>query len=240
MTHLALLNNVEHKDLRVLTRRGADLGDAVMTAAVFTFEFRNLQNVYPILFQNVGKKLQPTAVFGFQNGENLFLEEDRWKAGYLPAMIRRGPFVIGYQRGESGQGDAQRVLSINLDHPRISTEDGEALFQPLGGRTPYLEGIAGLMETIFHGMGDTDAFVQALEAHELLEPVNFEITLNDGSRNQLIGFYGINEDKLRELPGSALESLSRSGYLMPIFMALASLASLQRLVDLKNATLDKR
>jgi len=98
--------------------------------------------------------------------------------------------------------------------------------------------MAGLLETLYHGMGDTDAFVAALRDLELLEALNFEITLKDGSRHQLIGFYGLNEDKFRELPGATLESLSRAGHLMPAFMALASFGSMQRLVDLKNQTLD--
>ena len=238
MTRMALLNNVEHKDLRVVTTHGAEWGDSIMSAPVFTFEFRNVQTYYPILFQQVGEdKLQPAALFGFQKGENLFLSGHRWQAGYVPAMMRRGPFVIGYQQPQPGQGEMQRVLSIDLDHARVSHEQGEALFQPLGGRTPYLEGMAGLLETLYHGMNDTDAFVGALRDLELLEPLNFEITLKDGSRNQLIGFHGLNEDKFRELPGSTLESLSRAGHLMPAFMAMASFGSMQRLVDLKNAIL---
>ena len=45
------------------------------------------------------------------------------------------------------------------------------------------------------------------------------------------------EEKLQALPGKVLEDLSRDGYLMPLFMVLASMANIQRLVERKNRTL---
>jgi hypothetical protein len=68
-----LLNNVEHRDLAIRTRRGADLGDAVMAAPTFPDEFRSVQAHYPIVFQpTTSGSFQPLALFGFKDGENLF------------------------------------------------------------------------------------------------------------------------------------------------------------------------
>ena len=68
-----------------------------------------------------------------------------------------------------------------------------------------------------------------------MESVTVEITLKDGSKNQLMGFYTLNEDKVRELDGDQLASLASSGYLMPMFMMLASMANMKRLIDRKEA-----
>ena len=71
-----LLNNVEHKNLRVITRRGARFGDAQMAAPTFPAEFRNIQACYPIVFRQTtdGAGFEPIALLGFQEGENLFLQ----------------------------------------------------------------------------------------------------------------------------------------------------------------------
>ena len=240
MSNYALLNNVDHADIRVITDRSARYRDDIKQSLVFPFEFRNVQACYPILFQQHGEGgFYPLALFGFQEKENLFLDKSGWQAPYIPAMVRREPFLIGFQDSES-QGETQRtrVLSIDMDHPRVNTEHGEPLFQPLGGRTPYLEGVADLLETIYAGIEHNKSFVGALQELDLLESVTLEIELKDGSRNQLIGFHCLNEDKVQALSAEVLGDLNERGYLMPLFMVLASMGNIQRLVELKNASLD--
>ena len=179
------------------------------------------------------------ALFGFEQGENLFLDETGWHAGYIPAMIQREPFMIGLQDSvKAGESEPTRVLSLDMDHPRVNTEVGEALFQPLGGRTPFLENAANLLETIYLGIEHNKAFVAALQAHGLLEALTFEITLKDGTRNQLIGFHCLVEEKVQVLTGTTLGEFNEKGYLLPMFMALASLANIRHLVELKNRRLD--
>ena len=239
MSNFELLNNVDHQDVRVITDRSAAYGDGVMYAVTYPAEFRDIQSTYPILFHtNENGDYYPIALMGFQDGENLFLGESGWDAAYIPAMIRRQPFMIGFQNSQDASQEPTRVLSLDMDHPRISKDQGEALFQPLGGRTPFLESAANLLESVFLGVQHSEAFIKAAAEHELFEQVSFNITLKDGSTNQLLGFHAIHEERLQELSGDALKSLSEQGFLMPLFMALASLSNIQTLVDKKNALLD--
>lgn len=239
MPNFALLNNVDHQDVRVITDRSAHYGDNVMYALTFPFEFREVQAFYPILFHRDNEgTLYPVALFGFQQGENLFLDESGWAARYVPAMIRRQPFLIGYQESKDPNAtEKERMLSIDMDHPRVSRERGEPLFQPLGGWTPFLEESASLLETIYQGTEQNRRLIAALEEHQLVESVTFDIALQDGSRNQLLGFFAIDEEKLQGLPGETLEAFSKEGILMPIFMALASTMNLRTLIDMKNRAL---
>ncbi|MDE0421732.1 MAG: SapC family protein [Gammaproteobacteria bacterium] len=240
MADFALLNNVDHQDVRVVTDRSSRYGDNVMLALTFPFEFRDIQAHYPILFQGDGRDgYYPVALFGFEEGENLFLDDGGWHAGYIPAMIQREPFLIGFQESAGdGTGERTRVLSIDMDHPRVNTRVGEPLFQPLGGRTTFLENTANLLETIYLGIAHNKAFVAALQEHDLLEALTFEIALKDGTRNQLIGFHCLVEEKMQSLSGALLGEFNEKGYLMPMYMALASLANVQRLVELKNKRVD--
>ena len=50
MSQAVLLNNVEHKDLKVDSSLSAEYGDNVNRALAFSTEFGDLQKEYPILF----------------------------------------------------------------------------------------------------------------------------------------------------------------------------------------------
>ena len=236
MTNFALVNHDEHQDVRVITERSARYGDSVMYTLTLPFEFRSVQTFYPILFhQEDDGELLPVALFGFEKGENLFLDESGWDAGYVPATILRQPFLIGYQGSEIDKDeDKTRVLTIDMDHPRVNKEEGEPLFLPLGGRSDYLEWSADLLEQIYEGLVHCEEFVAALKEHDLIEAANFEITLSDGSQNQLLGFHVLNEDKVRQLPGDVLEKFSEKSFLMPIFMILASMGNIRTLIQRKD------
>ena len=87
-------------------------------------------------------------------------------------------------------------------------------------------------------LASTDGFVKAVAEQDLFEAVSFNIKLKDGSTNQLLGFHTIHEERLQELSGNVLRSFSEKGFLMPIFMTLASLTNIQALVNKRNDRLD--
>lgn len=228
MSHPVLLNNIDHAAMRVITTRGAAYGDQVMSALTFPDEFRTLQAHYPIVFgKNADGGFDALALFGFQQGENLFLEGDTWRAPDLPLTIERQPFLIGVD-GE------ELVVHVDLDSPRLSRTEGEALFLPQGGSTEYLERMNSTLQAIHLGLQGARGFIGALLEHELLESFVLDITLDDGSDNRLAGFYTIHEERLAALDGAALARLHRAGHLQAIYMVLASLSNFRTLIDAKN------
>lgn len=228
MAQHVLLNNIDHARLRVIAARGAAYGDAVMYAVTFPAELRNVQACYPIVFQKTADgSFQPLALFGFTPGQNLFLDDERWDAPYVPLAIERQPFLIG-------RSDEELVMHVDLDSPRIGTDTGEPLFLPHGGTSEFLERMNSVLRALHEGLQATPAFIDALLAHDLLESFVLDIQLDDGSEHRLAGFYTINEERLRALDGAALERLHRQGYLEPVFMAVASLAHLRDLIDRVN------
>jgi hypothetical protein len=228
MTNPVLLNNVDHQHLRVITTRGLGYGDNVMFTLTFPSEFRSAQAHYPIVFKkNADASFQPIVLFGFKEGENLFLEPSGWDASYLPLAIERQPFLIGSAAGEP-------VIHVDLDSPRLSSDSGEALFLPHGGTTEFLERMNSVLLTIHQGLASTAAFVGALLAHELLESFVLDVELRDGSQNRLAGFYTINEERLAGLDSAALQQLHQAGYLLPIYMAIASLSNFRALIERQN------
>ena len=235
MPNPVLLNNVDHKDLRVITARGARLGDGQMSAVTFPNEFRDVQACYPIVFRKTtdGLGFEPIALLGFQEQENLFLHGEQWDAPYIPMLIERQPFLIGV----GGPNGDELMVHIDTENPRVSRVDGEPVFLPHGGSTDYLERVTSLLQAIHQGLQGTPAFLAALQEHELLEGFVLDVQLNDGSQNRLVGFYTINEDKLAALGADAIAKLHQAGHLHAIYMVLASLSNFRMLIDRKNATL---
>lgn len=229
MANTVLLNNVDHQHLRVITRRAADYGDNVMYAVTFPSEFRSVQAHYPIVFRKTsdGSAFQPIALFGFQEGQNLFLDAQGWDASYIPLAIERQPFLIG-------AADGEWVIHIDMDSPRISRSEGEPVFLTHGGSTEFLERMSSVLLAIHEGLQSTPAFVAAMLEHDLLESFVFDIELADGSQNRLAGFYTINEERLYALDGGALERMSKAGHLQAAYMAIASLSHLRALVERQN------
>lgn len=238
MANYQLLNNVDHASIKVITDRGARFGDDVMFTMTFPFEMRSVQACYPILiFKDPDEgHLYPVALLGFEEGENLFLTGDSWDAPYIPMMIRRPPFLIGFHKSNPG-AERQRVVTIDLDHPRVSESEGTSLFLEHGGNSDFLESTADMLEAIHNGNEQNAAFMDMLLKHELVESVTFDITLDDQSRNQLHGFYTLDDEKLQRMDAKVLEEFNRSGFLLPAYMMVASLSHLRDLVAKRNALL---
>lgn len=240
MTNHVSLNSSDHQKLKIITERSEEYGDNVWFTPTFPTEFRSVQAYYPIFFnkdQSTGQFFS-VALFGFQDNENLFLSNNQWDAAYIPLSITRQPFLIGVQKVvEDGTDKEQRVLHIDLEHPRVNKEKGEALFLEFGGNTPYLDNAADILETLHHGLIDSKLFIDMLIEHELLESFTLDVTLNDESKNQMVGFYTINEEKLKKLTNSTLADLHDKGYLQAIYMTIASQSNIRTLMNKKNEQL---
>ena len=232
MTTHAILTPEAHAELRIRTERSADLGDAVMYAITVPSEFRQVQNEYPILFRMNAERdgFMALAIFGFEAGENLYLGERGWEAEHRPLSIDIQPFLIG----GSPTDDEAKQVHVDLAHPRIGGGEGMRVFDEGGKPTPYLETIVDKLGALDAGYRESGDFFEALRRHDLLEPLILEVTLDDGSTNRLVGFHVIDEEKLQALDAAALGELHADGHLMPIFMALASLANLSTLIARKN------
>ena len=241
MSKYSLLSQSEHAKLRVITERSADYGDNLMYAMTFPLEFRNIESCYPIFFAKDGESGQfyPLALFGFQRDENLYLKGSHWDATYMPLMVERNPFLIGFQQSPDVEnGEKRPVVSINVESPRISETEGEALFSDSGEPSEYLQKSMENLQTIHRGHEQNKAFIAALLENDLLEGFNLDITLKDGSNNRLEGFYTINEEKLAGLQSETLGKLHEQGFLQAIYMAVASFSRVSGLIAKKNASLD--
>lgn len=240
MSKYEMLNNVAHADLKIKLDRAPELGDDVMFCMTYPFEFRLALSHYPILVyrDRESQATFPVALFGFEEGENLFLTKTGWNARYIPIMVQRQPFSIGFQQVQ-GSSEKQQVITFNPEHPRVNTSQGEAVFNEHGGYTPYLEQVIKMLESIDTGHQQNQLLVEALEKYDLLEESTIAITLKDGTNYELVGFSTIADDKFESLSAEALKDLNDQKLLLPITSIMASMSNLGNLVDIRNDKLGR-
>jgi len=227
-----LLNNVDHHDLRVITRRGRELGDAVNQVLAFPNEFESLQRHYPIVFRkSVEGPIRPVAILGLARDENLFLDgEGDWADdAYVPAVLQRGPFSIA----TPDEPGAEPKILVDPDHPRASREDGTAVFLPHGGHSPYLERVIQVLRTLYDGNGLLDPVIASFGQAGLLRPANLHTRVSETETYAISDVSIVDAERLAALDGAALTALHRGGFLQSAFLAAASLGNLPRLAERK-------
>jgi hypothetical protein len=242
MARYELLNNVTHKDLRILTRFGEAFGDDIGMVPAYPTEYAELQREYPIFFQKDSGtgEYRSVVLLGFGRDENLYLQGERWNAGYLPGHIARGPFLIGFQEQDvDGESRREAVIHVDLDHPRISFDEGEPVFLPQGGNSPYLEHVTTVLRGIRDGTEGGKAMYEAFDAMGLIQPITLDITFDDAHGANVTGLLGIDRERLAALDAGSLHALHRSGYLEGAYLVLASMHNLRRLMTEKQRRLSQ-
>ena len=84
-----------HADASVEPGTGYAFASHASAVPIMAVEFLLAATEYAIVFTPVGEDIVPAVVLGLRNEQNLYLgQDDKWKAKYVPAFIRRYPFVF--------------------------------------------------------------------------------------------------------------------------------------------------
>jgi|SRR5690554_669270 len=194
---------------------------------------------YAVIFSapNADGDHTPLAVMGVKQGENLMLADDgRINARYIPAFIRRYPFVF------AGGGDSENLtLCIDAESKALYADGskGKRLFDDSGEQTEHLKEVLKFLQDYQYRAEMTKTFCRKLKELDLLEPMQANIEFNgkDGNNLSIKGFYTVKREKLKALSDEQALDLFKKDGLELIYSHLQSLSNLNRLVELKNAKL---
>lgn len=223
------LNRFAHADLRYMPPRNYMFCRDVTAVALMGVEFPAACRQYPIVFiQAPDGTLSPHAVLSVQAGENAFVDhQGQWTATYIPAFIRRYPFVLAAVSDNSSDYD----VAFDEASDCFSRDYGEPLFSPQGEPEAALRSQMEFLRAFQQEHQRTQDFIQKLEDVDLLIPQNVDVVRADrqrfGVRNALI----VDEAKLTTLPPTSSHAFLVAGYLGWIY---AHLISLQCFVALAN------
>jgi hypothetical protein len=207
-----------------------DFGFAATTNSVplMAIEFMKVAGEYSIVFAGEGERIMPAGILGLQNDSNLYVDDDgKWTAGYIPAFVRRYPFVFS-----SGDDGKTFTLCIDEDYDGVNDKgEGNLLFDDEGERTKYLNGVLDFLKEYQTEYNRTQLLCNKLIELDLLEPMQAQIKLNSGKELSLTGFQAVSRDKLNALDDEKLADLARSGALELIYVHLYSMKNFNQMME---------
>lgn len=191
-------------------------------------EFSAAAREYPIVFaRDEDEGCFPVALLGLRPGENVCVTpEGRWLARYVPAYVRRYPFLLARTPGAAD-------LSVCIDQAfaGFTTPDrGAALFHADGSHAPRLEDMLALLREFEIEAARTASVCRRLHEFELLEPMQAAVALPGGERYTLRGFECTTRARIKAMTDARLRELVSGDGLELLYAHLFSLANLQTLL----------
>ena len=222
------VNSVSHGKMSFDPSNDYTFSNAVNAVPLMTVEFASAATEYAIVFAESNDEVMPVAILGLRNDQNLFLSADaQWRAKYLPAFIRRYPFVF------SSSTDQQTLtLCIDETHPGLNSEGrGQRLFDDEGKATDYVQQVMNFLRDYQMQFERTRAFGKRLKELNLLEPMQAEVATPAGQKLALGSFFGISRNRIRTLSSESLSALLKADELELIYLHLYSLRNFNELKE---------
>lgn len=221
------LNSGQHSKMKL--KRGQTIPEVgkIHAIPVTIDEFIPAQRNYPIIF-SAGENPVPLALMGLNEGVNTFIDEQGMpidQAAYMPAYLRRYPFMLAKLRPDSDE------LSLCFDPTGGGiTEDGdEPLFE--GDQPSELtRNILAFCEQFETAGQRTHAFMEEVLKLDIL--MEGEVSIQPEGVDQPFlyrGFRMVDEEKLRNMRGDELRRLNQNGILSLLFCHLFSLGLIRDL-----------
>lgn len=227
------LDSVAHRRLKLkVPITDWSIGKRLNAIFVAAVEFGDVCRDFPIVFVKSGldpegkETIAPVAVFGLAQDDNLYVNADgRWRANYIPAMLRSYPFCIARINAE------RYAICVDKAFQGYDAPGGERLFDEAGAPTEMMKAMSTHLETLETEIQRTRYIGQRLLELDLLQDMRFDATLPDGRQHTVDGFLTVNEKKATELPDAVVMELHRNGLLGLLHLHWVSLGNMKRLAD---------
>lgn len=192
----------------------------VNSVPLMAVEFPGAAAEYAIVFAGNEEAVMPAVILGMREQENLYLGPlGGWQAKYIPAFLRRYPFVFS-----SNDGGKNFVLCIDEGFPGFNQEGrGEKLFNGEGTPSPFVDNVLKFLQSYQVEFRRTQNFCKKLQELNLLEPMRAQVTLDSGERMALTGFMAVSRARLKTLPGEKLAEMARNDELELVYAHLHSM-----------------
>jgi hypothetical protein len=223
---IAALNHQAHRDWRVSAQTNYGFASETNAVLLTTVEFPLAACEFPIVFILSGTRVRPVAVMGLKERQNLFVQPGGgWAGRYIPAYVRRYPFILAGEAENSGQF----TVCVDEDFAGFNREQGESLFEADGQHSPFLKRAVTFLQDYQLQGRRTEAFCEQLQALGVLDSMQANVAPLDGGRFSLAGFLAVNRQRLKALKASKLAEMAKDDSLELLYLHLQSLTNFQRL-----------
>jgi hypothetical protein len=216
-----VLNKKEHKDWKIETVKDYAFAKKTNSVYLLVTEFVLASKEYPIVFFRNNDTVMPIALLGLQKDSNQFIvPKGGWDADYIPAYVRRYPFVP-----VTKEGSDELMLCIDADYKGLNSKKAKLpLFDKDGKPDVVTQQAMNLLQSFDSENKVTINFCKDIDDLDLFEEVHVK-----GEDIKLGGFLRINHEKFTNLGTKTVKSLFDSGSLESVYAHFQSLANLKNL-----------
>ncbi|WP_261842147.1 SapC family protein [Aliamphritea ceti] len=222
------VNKQRHVDWSIKAGNNYSFAKQVNSVPLMAVEFPSAADDYSIVFAGADDEILPVVVMGVREDENLYVAEDgSWDANYVPAFIRRYPFVFA-----STDDGSTLTLCLDENYEGCNQEGrGERLFDADGEQTQYLTKVVDFLQDYQSHYQRTQTFCKKLNELDVFEDMGAKFTLPSGEERTLTGFKVISREKLKAIPQEELAALMANDGLELIYLHLHSMRNLNKVLQ---------
>ena len=216
------INAGTHSDISIKRTSNFEFSRGINAIPILAAEFHSAAQDMAIVFTGDDDAAVPVALTGVKPNENLYLDiEGRWTGRYIPAFLRRYPFIFARSDEDT------MTLCLDESYSGVNREGrGERLFDTDGNRMQYLENMLDFVTQYQRQHIVSHEFCKRLAHLGLLEPATLNVTDVDDEVRRLIGFQIINREKFKALPDVELLKMFRSDEIELCFLHMHSMQNL--------------
>jgi len=216
------LDHKKHRHLRFAPNQPYHFASQEMLVPVVSGEIQMVAREYPVIFPESSG--MPVALLGLDKGHNLHVQKSgHWVGRYVPAHIRRYPFIAVLNQQGSSQDKQQYILLVDQQAPHITADQGERIYTDDGRESPLLEKVIQVLKSLLQDELRTTRLVEQLDKAGVLVSRNLKI----GNDRAVTGFRVVDRQALAKLDPEAVSELNTSGALMLAYAHLVSLTNLR-------------
>lgn len=181
---------------------------------------------YVIVFAPEGKGDLPVALLGLEQSHNAFIDErGQWNAPYIPAHVRRYPFILG---AVEDVPDTYTVM-VDLKAPHLSLDEGEPLLTDTGKPTPVLQEALDFLEGFEQDSKLTTEMVASIRAANVLVPHRLQAQQGQTRKVVETGFLVVDPERVTQLSDATFLQWRKHRLLNMLYAHLASLTNVERI-----------
>lgn len=216
------LSKEQHDQLYLEPVEGFEFAKDTNSLFIAAVEFPRACREYPIVFGADNKgDIFPVVLLGLKKNQNLYIDKKgQWKAEYIPAYVRRYPFILA--QPESGAD--KFAVCIDESYPGFNiAKEGRPMFNAKGEESAVLKQAVEFLKDYQNQVHLTTLFCKSLASLGVLEPMQANIELKGGGKFALGGFQCVNRAKLGLVKPAKLADLVKTGHMELIYAHLLSL-----------------
>ena len=156
------------------------------------------------------------------------IAEDRaWLGSYIPAYIRRYPFILANADEQANSF----AVCIDESYSGFNTAgEGDRLISDNGGHGEILANSVKFLEEFHKHSQVTSTFCQAIADAGLVESMQANFSMKSGSTFSLAGLYCVPRNKIKALSAEQLNLFVDRDYLDLLYLYIYSLSNMDKLI----------